>query len=159
MKVVSAVLGDFSAWLQLAAEVESLFGPMVHEPSFHKALQKNINRRTALCIRKEDGPPGQPLLGALLYSAKPPQYNIGWLAVTHLSRRQGIGQKLFEHLMELIKPPAEILVTTFGQDVKKGQPARQFYLKNGFEPWSTAPNGPEGGSRIVLRRELCPNES
>lgn len=154
MKIVRAEPADISSWLQLAAEVESLFGPMVQEPSFHKALQKNINRGTALCLRKADGPPGQPLLGALLFSAKPPRYNIGWLVVAQTSRRQGIGQKLFEHLIGLIEPPAEIVVTTFGEEVKNGQPARQFYLKNGFQPWATSPNGPEGGSRIILRREL-----
>ncbi len=58
MKVFVAQNGDFSAWLSLAAEVEFLFGPMVEEPGFHRALRKNIARGSAYCLRKGDGPVG-----------------------------------------------------------------------------------------------------
>ncbi len=42
--VVVAQPKDIPAWLVLAAEVEPLFGPMVNDPSFHRALRNNIER-------------------------------------------------------------------------------------------------------------------
>jgi hypothetical protein len=54
-QVVIAQLIDIPAWLNLAREVEPLFGPMCSDPAFHHALQKNINRGTALCVPEADG--------------------------------------------------------------------------------------------------------
>lgn len=152
MKVDIACETDIVAWLALAAEVEPLFGPMVDDPDFHRVLLKNIRRGSAFCIREGDGPPGSQLLGGLLFSAHPPQYRIGWLAVTGPARRQGLGRMLVEHIFTLVKPPAEVSVIIFGEDVEGGQPARAFYESLGFHPAEAAPRGPEGGSRQVFRR-------
>jgi hypothetical protein len=54
MRVQQATDDDLPAWLALAAEVEPLFGPMVDEPEFLRALQRNINRGSAFCVRQED---------------------------------------------------------------------------------------------------------
>jgi len=143
---------DIPAWLVLAAEVEPLFGPMVHEPSFHRALDKNIARGTAFCVRQADGPPGAPLLGGLLFSNHPPVYTIGWLAVAQQYRRQGIGQGLVEHALSLVQTPAEVMVTTFGADNPAGIPARRFYERLGFCAAEPAPSGPDGSSRQMFRR-------
>lgn len=72
MKVHVAQLEDISSWLDLAAEVEHLFGPMVNEPTFTDILLRNIKRGSAFCIREHDGPPGVPLLAAILFSGKAP---------------------------------------------------------------------------------------
>ena len=72
MQVVVAQGEDIPAWLQLANEVEFLFGPMVHEPGFHQALQNTIARGTAFCVREADGPASTVLLDGLLVSPKPP---------------------------------------------------------------------------------------
>lgn len=149
--VVRAQPEDVPGWLVLAAEVEPLFGPMVNEPGFLRALRRNVDRGTAFCVREMDGPPGAPLLGGLLLSPKPPVYTIGWLAVTQPHRRRGIGRKLIEHVFDLVVPPAEFSVTTFGADNLEGQPARRFYERMGFHPAELAPDGPEGGSRQVYR--------
>jgi len=141
-------------WLILTAEVEPLFGPMVNDPSFHRALHKNIERGTAFCVREANGPPGAPLLGGLLFSPKPPIYTIGWLTVAQLHRRHGIGQRLIEHVVGLIDIPAELVVTTFGENNPEGEPARRFYEKMGFYAAEPAPNGPEGSSRQVFRRVI-----
>jgi hypothetical protein len=69
MRVVLAKLAGSPAWLTLAAEVECLFGPMVAERGFHATLERNIARRTAFYIREQDGAPGWPLMGGLLFSA------------------------------------------------------------------------------------------
>lgn len=150
-RVQIATEADILAWLQLAAEAEYLFGPMVNEPGFLRALSKNIQRRTAFCVRVGDAGPGAPLPGGLLFSAHPPQYRIGWLAVSSQHRNQGIGSALVEHALSLVEPPAEVIVITFGEDNPAGRPARRLYERFGFEPAEPAPNGPEGGSRQVYR--------
>ena len=154
MRIFVAQPGDIAAWLCLAAEVEPLFGPMVNDPGFHRALRRNIERGTAFCVREDDGPPGASLLGGILFSPKPPLYTIGWLAVTQQSRRRGVGRLLVERVVNHAQPPAEIVVTTFGPDAEEGQPARRFYESIGFYPTESAPDGPEGGSRQVYRMLL-----
>ncbi len=58
MNVVNATIEDISGWLELAAEVESLFGPMVDDPNFTLALEKNMNRQSAYCVRENNIPQG-----------------------------------------------------------------------------------------------------
>jgi GNAT superfamily N-acetyltransferase len=152
--VVIAREEDIPAWLDLAREVEFLFGPMCDDPRFINSLQKNIDRGTAFCIREANGSAGAPLQGGMLFSPHPPVYTIGWLAVTQACRRQGIGRKLMEHIVGLVEPPAEMVVTTFGADNPDGEPARCFYEQSGFFAAEFAPNGPDGGIRQVFRRTV-----
>ena len=155
MQVVLAQTADIPAWLELAAEVEFLFGPMVADPGFHAALERNMGRQTAFCIREHDGAPGTPLMGGLLFSpTHAPRYKIGWLAVAARWRRQGVAQAIMEHCFRLIRPPADLSVVTFGADNAAGMPARQFYERMGFQAAEAAPNGPEGGTRQVFRRQF-----
>ncbi|UKS29617.1 hypothetical protein LOZ80_12050 [Paenibacillus sp. HWE-109] len=69
MNVVSATKDDLSGWLELTAEVEYLFGPMVSDPKYIKAIEKNINQTSAFCVRENDGAPGSFLLGGILFSS------------------------------------------------------------------------------------------
>ncbi|WP_274362840.1 GNAT family N-acetyltransferase [Paenibacillus thermotolerans] len=148
MKVVPATPDDINEWLKLAAEVEYLFGSMVNDPNFIKALRRNIDRNTALCIRKNDGPSGSPLLGGLLWSSNAPVYKIVWLSVASQARKHGVASKLLHYVLRSVEAPAEVFVTTFGEEVADGQPARMFYKRFGFVPLDEKlPNGPEGGSR------------
>lgn len=147
--VVKATEEDINGWLKLAAEVEYLFGPVVNDPSFLRALQKNISRGTALCVRESNGPPGSNLLGGLLFSSSnAPNYKIGWLSVSSQSRRIGVATVLLNHCLRLVVSPAKVSVITFGEDTIDGQPARRLYQKLGFIPLNDLiPNGPEGGTR------------
>ncbi len=154
VQVVQAQPEDIPAWLELAREVEPLFGPMVEDPGFHRALKKNIARGTAYCVRVGGQPAGAPMRGGLLFSPKPPEYEVAWLAVTEAHRRGGVGRALMEHALAHVTPPAIISLTTFGPDNPAGEPARRFYEKFGFQPAESAPDGPEGGSRQVYRLEL-----
>ncbi|MGC1289368.1 MAG: hypothetical protein WA895_41145, partial [Streptosporangiaceae bacterium] len=54
---------DVASWLEIAREVEPLFGPM---PDFESTLRRNISRGTALCVRD---PSGQVLGGMMLRAA------------------------------------------------------------------------------------------
>jgi GNAT superfamily N-acetyltransferase len=155
MQVVLAQPADIPPWIELAAEVEDLFGPMVADPAFHSALERAIQRQTAFCIRERAGTPGAPLAGALLFSAtRAPDYRIGWLAAAQRWRRRGVAQALVAHCFGLIQPPAELSVITFGEDNLAGRPARRFYEHMGFLASEAAPNGPEGGARQVYRRRF-----
>jgi ribosomal protein S18 acetylase RimI-like enzyme len=155
MQVALAQLADIPAWLDLAAEVEFLFGPMVADPAFRVALERNIQRQTAFCMREYADVLGAPLMGALLFSATyAPRYKISWLAVSKRWRRRGVAQALVEHCFELLQPPAELSLITFGADNPSGQPARDFYTRMGFHAAECAANGPEGGTRQVYRRQF-----
>lgn len=143
IRIAVAQPADFHPWLALATEVEPLFGPLVEDQTFIRALRKNIHRGTAFCVRENDGPPGDDLLAGMLFSMKPPQYTIGWLAVAESARRQGVGRRLVEHAIHLIQPPDELVVETFGPGDPGGQAARQFYLSLGFQPCEKVP-APEG---------------
>jgi GNAT superfamily N-acetyltransferase len=152
MRVRIAENEDYRPWLCLAAEVEPLFGPMVREPRFQQALRRNIGRRTAFCVREDDDAPGASLLGGLLFSPTPPLYTIGWLAVAEAYRRQGIGRLLVEYVVRQVRPPAEMVVTTFGRDLAGGYAARQFYERMGFKPAEMVACAPDGSARQIYRR-------
>jgi ribosomal protein S18 acetylase RimI-like enzyme len=155
MRVERAGYRDIRGWLDLAGEVEPLFGPMLDGPDFYHALLRQIGRGTAFCVREGNGPPGAPLLGGLLFSPPRPgrdEYRIGWLAVAARCRQQGMGRLLVEHACGLVEPPATLSVVTFGEDVAGGQPARRLYERLGFRAQEMTGPGPEGGSRQVFRR-------
>lgn len=147
MKVVSATEADVASWLELAASVEHLFGPMVGEPGFHAALARNVSRKTALCIRSGDGPLGAPLDGAMLFSVRPGSATVGWLAVAEACRRRGVGRALVAGALSRgVSYPCVVDVETFGAD-HPGAAARHFYERLGFEAGAMGERGPEGGSR------------
>jgi ribosomal protein S18 acetylase RimI-like enzyme len=157
MEVVRAGYRDVRSWLDLVAEVEPLFGPMLDGPEFYQVLLRNIERGTAYCVREDDGSPGTPLLGAMLFSLpRPdrPEYRIVWLAVAARSRRRRLGMLLVEHACGLVEPPGVLTVVTFGEENVPGRPARRLYERLGFHPAEAAPHGPEGGSRQVFRRAI-----
>ena len=157
MIVDLATQADVASWLDLAAEVEPLFGPMVGDPAFCQALRRNVARRSAFCVRAAGGPPGATLIGGLLFSSHRPIYRIGWLAVATGWRGQGVGELLVRHVLALVQPPAEVGVVTFGEDFAAGRPARRFYERLGFVAAELTSPGPDGGSRQVYRLVLPGN--
>ena len=154
MKVATAVPEDEPAWLALAAEVEPMFGPLVGDPSFMSALERNVARGSAFCVREGDGPPGSPLEGGLLFSAHPPDYRLGWFAVAARARRRGVGRRLASHALGLCARPARVSVVTWGEDVAWGQPARRFYESLGFRSAEMTEPAADGTTRQVYRLEL-----
>ena len=154
MRICRAQREDLAPWLELAAEVEPLFGPMVDDPVFRRALSRNISRGTAYCIRENDGPAGSRLLAGLLLSPRPPVYRIGWLVVTKSHRRIGLGTSLVEHVVRQIPPPADLVVVTFGPGIRGGEPARRFYERTGFAPAEPVEPGPTGNPRQAFRRRV-----
>jgi GNAT superfamily N-acetyltransferase len=145
---------DTQGFIELAAQVEHWFGPMVGEPGFHSVLAKKIRQGTALVAPADDG---AALLGGLFFSAKPPEYHLRWLVVSARVRGQGVGRALLaDALRRFVTAPGTLEVVTFGADhpgaAESG--ARRFYERLGFLPAEVAPPGPEGGSRQVYRKAV-----
>ncbi|XVQ07549.1 GNAT family N-acetyltransferase [Spirillospora sp. CA-255316] len=143
---------DVPGFLDLAAQVEHWFGPMVQDPGFRANVDKFIGRATALVAVD-----GADHLGGLLFSPKPPIYHVRWLVVRERARGQGIGRALMaDAIRRFVQGPATVEVVTFGTDHPGAQEsgARTFYEKLGFTPAETAPPGPEGGPRQVYRKAV-----
>jgi Ser/Thr protein kinase RdoA (MazF antagonist)/ribosomal protein S18 acetylase RimI-like enzyme len=154
MQVQTAAVTDFDAWLDLAREVEPLFGPMVAEPTFHAALRGHIERETALCVREAGGPPGTPLLAGILISRRPSACRIDWLAVAARARGRGLGTLLLSRGLALMPRPSIVSVVTFGPDNPAGEAARRLYERFGFVAAEITNPGTEGQSRQVFRLKL-----
>jgi GNAT superfamily N-acetyltransferase len=150
--VRSAREEDVPGFLELAAQVEHWFGPMVGDPAFGLVLARKIRQGTALTATsgEETG-----LLGGLLFTAKPPTYHVRWLVVSARVRGKGIGRALMADAMRrFVAGPGTIEVVTFGPDHPgaTASGARVFYERLGFIPAEAAALGPEGGSRQVYRK-------
>jgi len=135
-----ATIADIDAWLEIAREVEPLFGSM---PLFDVTLKDNIARGTALCA--DDGAGG--VSGGLLLGGEAPDHSIRWLAVRRMARGQGNGKALVEAALARCTAPCTISLATFGADNVQGKPARALYLSLGFVAAEMLPRGPEGGTR------------
>lgn len=145
---------DAPGFVELAAQVEHWFGPMVNDPGFHAAIDKHIRRATALVAVASTS---TDLLGGLLMGAKHPIYHVHWLVVSEHARGQGVGRALMaDALRRFVYSPATVEVVTFGADhpgaITSG--SRAFYERLGFAPAEPADPGPEGGSRQVYRRTI-----
>jgi ribosomal protein S18 acetylase RimI-like enzyme len=145
-----ATRADIAAWMVLAAGVEELFGPLVDQSDFGDALARNINRRSALCVRAQHE--GAPLLaGGLLFSAHDPHYEIAWLAIDSRFRRLGIGRLLVRQALgTLAVPPCTVEVMTFAAG-HPGSGAGAFYEQLGF---SACAKESGDASRVVYQLEL-----
>jgi TatD DNase family protein len=155
VQVVVATRADIPAWRALAREVEPLFGPMVGDPAFERALERAFDSGRAFCVREGGASPSAALLGGMLVStSRAPTYSIGWLAVSEGARRQGVGRALVEHAFRLIAPPATVEVVTFTDEQPGGAAARRFYEALGFVAAEVIVWGPEALPRQVFRSEL-----
>ena len=143
---------DTPGFIDLAAQVEQWFGPMVSEPGFQSALAKHIRQGSALVAATADE---TDILGGLLFTSKPPAYYVRWLVVSEHSRGRGIGRALMAGaLHRFVTGNGIVEVVTFGA----GHPgasasgARAFYEHLGFTPAESVVPGPDGGSRQVFRK-------
>jgi GNAT superfamily N-acetyltransferase len=143
--VRDAIPEDVASWLELADEVEDLFGPM---PDIEEHLRRGIARGTAVVV--VDGP---AVAGAALLSREDEPHAIHWLSVRFTQRRTGVAHLLMEEILRRW-PIGDVEVTTFGLDVGGGAAARRLYARFGFEAVGPADPGPNGTSRdrYVLRR-------
>jgi GNAT superfamily N-acetyltransferase len=142
-----AAAEDLASWLQLAREVETLFGPM---PDFAAHAARAVERNSGIVVRDRD----DAVLGAALTSHRPGDQHINWLAVRESARRRGVAKVLLAEILRRWPGPGDVDVATFGPDVPGGAAARAFYLSAGFVAAEMLPAAADGRSRqrFVLAR-------
>lgn len=146
MKIETMRKDDIADWLELAREVEPLFGPMVGEPGFGEALMVVISENRAFAIRDEKG----IFCGVIVISHE--NNEIEWLAVKAGHRQKGYGETLLRHAINNLDSEKPMLVRTFSEQVPEGAGARKLYLKYGFNESEKAGLNPAGFATAILRR-------
>lgn len=142
--VAPANVADLPSWLEIARQVEPLFGAMA---MFDVTLRAKITQGEALCVRDAGG----QVIGGLLLGGEQPDLWIRWLAVRRAARGRGIGSALVSEAIRRLDAKGSLSLITFGADNLEGAPARRLYVRLGFLPGPMQPRGPEGGTRQLFR--------
>lgn len=148
MKVFAAKREDMAAWLNLAREVEELFGPMAEEEPFRNALLAAIDEGNAFCSKDETEK--DTLSGGVVVN--PVDREVAWLAVSENSRRLGAGDLLLSYAIKQLGISSPINVVTFADTIKQGLAARELYLKYGFRDHEPMGENPAGFPVVLMVR-------
>lgn len=138
---------DYQAWLELAKEVEPLFGPLVNSQEFQKGIKDCIKNQNAYCLEDEN----HNVVGIIALNRK--ENEITWLAVGEKYRGKKSGQKLVEKAIKELESNGDIYVQTFSSEAKEGMFARKLYEKNGFKELKRAGKNPAGIETVIMIRE------
>lgn len=149
MDVVCSEIIDFEAWIELAREVEPLFGPMADELDFREALRQAISLKAAFCIRSKPESAHKSLLGGVIISKE--SNEIAWLAVSEKCRKKGYGRKLIEFALGKLNQQEKIFVQTFDESVSEGVSARKLYSDFGFADIKDAGLNPAGVPTVIMQ--------
>lgn len=139
MNVRRSTMDDYAGWLELAKEVEPLFGPMSEEPAFCEGLKQAVTDGKALCIADDKA---GCLVGGVIISLEANE--ILWLAVAKSSRGQRAGAALLAEAIACLDCMRPVTVTTFDGTVDAGFPARRLYESFGFHDLASAGKNPAG---------------
>jgi GNAT superfamily N-acetyltransferase len=139
---------DMHSWLELAKEVEPLFGPMVEDRGFQDGLKAVIAEKRAYCIRENS----KILYGVIVISKT--KNEIEWFAVATKARRKGYGELLLRYAVDHLDAMRPIMVQTFDKTVSDGIGARKLYLKMGFRDFEKAGLNPAGIPTVILKRDV-----
>ena len=151
MDVVCSKITDFDAWIQLAREVEQLFGPMADEIDFQEALRQALSLKTAFCIYSETNGIENKLIGGTVISKETNE--IAWLAVSKQFRGKGYGRKLIEFAIKQLNKHENMFVQTFDVSVPEGKSARHLYLSFGFIDLKNGGLNPAGAPTVIMQLE------
>ncbi len=149
MDVDYSIFSDFEGWIELAREVEPLFGPMADEADFQEALSHAICQKRALCIRTASNRGGRTLRGGVVISKE--SNEIAWLAVSEQYRGQGCGRQLLKFAIRELDPQKYIILQTFDESVFEGHAARKLYFDLGFFDHEAAGLNPAGVPTVIMR--------
>lgn len=138
---------DIHAWLELAKEVEPLFGKMVECVDFKKAIKKSISNSSAFCIINANSIEG-------IVSVNKSENEIAWLAVRKQSCKKGYGYQLLKAAIDGLDNKKPIFVQTFSSNVKAGEAARKLYMRFGFQDYKDGGKNPAGMDTVIMKLEL-----
>jgi len=139
--------GDYDAWIELAREVEPLFGPMADSPAFQEGIKNCILSHDAYGIENEE----KELAGIIALDRA--NNEILWLAVKSELRGKKFGGKLVQKALEELGPGGDIYVRTFTGDISEGRAARAVYAGNGFTDLEEAGENPAGIETVIMVRK------
>ncbi len=145
MDVIFSKPEEIDSWLRLAAEVESLFGPMVDVPEFRDGLIQAMREKQALGVKTDGSLAG----GAIIDTAA---NEILWLVVSAAARGQGIGRFLISEAVKLLDADRPVRVQTYDSSVEAGAAARKLYLEFGFHDLQKAGLNPAGLPTVIMER-------
>lgn len=124
-----AELKNVPSWMNLVDLVRWNFPGLETEEkieAYQNTVIKNIERKSAICALD-----GRMAVGILLFS---PKYNMLCCMAVHPEyRRQKIGTRMVNLMLENLDRERDITVETFRQGDEKGLAPRAFYQSLGFE--------------------------
>lgn len=146
VNVEVSTVEDIPAWIDLAGEVETLFGPMVEDGSFRGALEDAIRSGRALCCRDARN----VVRGGVVIDH--PSNSVIWLAVAGNCRGLGWGRALVAAAVAVLDERREISVQTFAPGIEAGEPARKLYIDFGFADANDGGRNPAGIPTVFMIR-------
>lgn len=138
---------DYDTWMELAGEVEPLFGPMLNSNEFQDGLKNCIQNNNAFGIESEKG----CLAGIIALDRD--NNEILWLAVGKKYRGKKYGEKLVKKAISELESNGDIYVQTFSSGVKEGENARIIYERNGFVDYKDAGKNPADIETVIMKRQ------
>lgn len=142
---------DFNTWLELAREVEPLFGEMVGNEDFKKGIKECISNYSAFCVVNTNN----DIEGIIAINK--PENEISWLAVREKSRGKGYGQQLIKTAIDSLDNNNPIFVQTFSANEKAGEAARKVYERFGFKDYKDGEKNPAGIDTTIMKLEKNSN--
>ena len=135
---------DVGDWMRLVKSVTDNFPGLVLE-DYQRTLEKNIERRSAVCARN-----GDEIVGVLLFSL--PQRTLSCMAVHPAHRKKGLATAMIRKMIESFPADADIWVTTFRADDPMGDAPRALYQSLGFQADELVEEFEYPCQKFVLRR-------
>lgn len=151
-----AVSADVDGWLDLAREVEPLFGPMADVPEFRDALTAAIADNLAFSSFSSSPASTEPddrVLGGIVICKA--TNSIEWYVVAASARGLGIGGQLLQRAIDQLDPARPVSVQTFAPSIAEGLAARHLYRKLGFEDDRPMGPNPAGVATVLMVRRPC----
>ena len=135
---------DYDTWMELAKEVEPLFGPMTNSMAFQEGIKHCIQNNNAFGIENDKC----DLAGIIALDKE--KNEILWLAVRKKYRGNKYGDKLVKKAIEELDRNEDIYVQTFSKKMDEGKNARTIYENNGFVDWKDAGKNPANIETVIM---------